>query len=308
MLNNPILEDLINRIEGDLTGGALSTSIAVAESFIRLLSSTEPKRIRDSIYNFAIEVMSHSPTMASVMNFFNGVARILECERNTKERLKSFAEQFIGVSRSSAAASAFIAQILISNNDRIFLYSCSETVLETLNKAVEDGKHVEVISAQSYITGEGNEVIDFLESKGIGYKLIPEIALAIGIQNSYKVLVGADSITSDGFLVNKLGTYLVALVSREMKIPFIVISSTTKFNPINEAMLKHIDIRLSDRNRSIVPVPMFDRTPLHLVTKLVTEKGVMNSDEISSALKKNRSTQLFKIWWEKSREGVAHGK
>lgn len=308
MLKNPILEDLIDRIEGDLTGGALSTGMAVAESFIRLLSSTEPESIRDSIYNFAIEVMSHSPTMASVKNFFNGVARILECEQSTKESLKIFAEQFIGVSRSSAATSAFIAQILISNNDRIFLYSCSETVLGTLDKAVEDGKHVEVISAQSYITGEGNGVIEFLESKGIGYKLIPEIALVNGIQSSDKVLVGADSITSDGFLVNKLGTYLVALVSREMKIPFIVISSTTKFNPINEGMLKHIDIRLSDKNRSIVPVSMFDRTPLNLVTKLVTEKGVMNSDDISSALEKNRSTQLFKNWWEKSREGVAHGK
>lgn len=102
------------------------------------------------------------------------------------------------------------------------------------------------------------------------------------------VFVGADRITREGFIINKVGTYMIALAAKRHGVPFYVAAPTSTIDlssSINEVIIEERD---PDEVRRVmnkhlvtlpdVPVmnPAFDITDPDLVTGIVTEKGVLN--------------------------------
>lgn len=129
-----------------------------------------------------------------------------------------------------------------------------------------------------------------LERDGIPFALITDsmAAALMGEGGVSHVIVGADRIAANGDIVNKIGTYGLAVLAREHGIPFIVAAPTTTIDlatPSGAAVV--IEERHPDEVRGIalfgraaadpaVPVrnPAFDRTPARLVSAIVTEQGV----------------------------------
>lgn len=112
------------------------------------------------------------------------------------------------------------------------------------------------------------------------------------------VIVGSDRTTHTGDVANKIGTYLKALAARDNNIPFYVAlpSSTIDWGldkgidiPIEQRSGEEITtISGKDRNGQITTVALaaegtrainysFDVTPAHLVTALITERGVVKA-------------------------------
>jgi methylthioribose-1-phosphate isomerase len=100
------------------------------------------------------------------------------------------------------------------------------------------------------------------------------------------VVVGADRIAANGDVANKIGTYTIAVLANEHKVPFYVaapvstIDQTTTSGagiPIEERSdreITHIgSIRVAPEGASIWN-PAFDVTPHHLVVGIITEYGI----------------------------------
>lgn len=100
------------------------------------------------------------------------------------------------------------------------------------------------------------------------------------------VVVGADRIAGNGDTANKIGTYMVAVLAREHNIPFYVAAPLTTLDltlksgeeiPIEERDEKEVthirEHRLAPDGVS-VHNPAFDVTPNHLITAIITDKGV----------------------------------
>ena len=100
------------------------------------------------------------------------------------------------------------------------------------------------------------------------------------------VVVGADRIAGNGDTANKIGTYMVAVLAREHNIPFYVAAPLTTLDlslksgeeiPIEERDEKEVthirDYRLAPVGIA-VHNPAFDVTPNHLITAIITDKGV----------------------------------
>lgn len=100
------------------------------------------------------------------------------------------------------------------------------------------------------------------------------------------VVVGADRIAGNGDTANKIGTYMVAVLAREHNIPFYVAAPLTTLDlklksgeeiPIEERDEKEVThIREYQLAPDGVGVhnPAFDVTPNHLITAIITDKGV----------------------------------
>ncbi|MFA5815622.1 MAG: S-methyl-5-thioribose-1-phosphate isomerase [Bacteroidales bacterium] len=101
------------------------------------------------------------------------------------------------------------------------------------------------------------------------------------------VIVGADRITANGDVVNKIGTYLKALAAFDNQIPFYVAAPTSTFDP-DTATGKDVPIEergedevlfMDGHKHRIAPEgtrahnPGFDVTPARLVTGYLTEDG-----------------------------------
>jgi methylthioribose-1-phosphate isomerase len=100
------------------------------------------------------------------------------------------------------------------------------------------------------------------------------------------VVVGADRIAANGDTANKIGTYMVAVLAREHGIPFYVAAPLTTIDLRTETG-KDIPIEKRDtkeithiRDHKLAPEgiavenPAFDVTPNHLVTAIITDKGI----------------------------------
>lgn len=129
-----------------------------------------------------------------------------------------------------------------------------------------------------------------LGREGIPYTLIADNMAATMMAEGRvsHVVVGADRIAANGDVVNKIGTYGVAILAREHGIPFIVAAPTSTLDlslpsaaeiPIEErAGDEVLGIGLFGRGATPADAPVanpaFDRTPHRLVSAIVTEQGV----------------------------------
>ena len=122
------------------------------------------------------------------------------------------------------------------------------------------------------------------------------------------VLVGADRVSMQGDVANKIGTYLKALAAHDNDIPFYAALPTSTIDPTLCDALMDIEIeeRADSEVRTIIglqdkmppeaapvlildqktPVsnPGFDVTPSRLVTGVITERGVFAPTQLASAL------------------------
>ncbi len=120
-------------------------------------------------------------------------------------------------------------------------------------------------------------------------------------------IVGSDRTTRNGDVCNKIGTYLKALAAHANAIPFYVALPVSSIDftlargadiPIEERAaeeITHMHGRDDDGNvrrvrvtgaDTVVCNPGFDVTPAHLVTGLITERGVIAANEAAiSALR-----------------------
>src|SRR5438552_4884945 len=115
------------------------------------------------------------------------------------------------------------------------------------------------------------------------------------------VMVGSDRTTRAGDVANKIGTYLKALAAKDNKVPFYVALPSSSFDwairegseiPIEERGAEEVkradgwrDGRMWEVSLAPESSPAanygFDVTPRHLVTGLITERGVCKADEKS---------------------------
>lgn len=105
------------------------------------------------------------------------------------------------------------------------------------------------------------------------------------------VIVGADRITANGDVVNKIGTYSLAVNARHHGVRFMVAAPNSTIDP---ALRSGDDVPIEFRDpsellgfsgRSVAAIgaeawnPVFDMTPACLVDAIVTEAGIVNEPD-----------------------------
>ena len=163
------------------------------------------------------------------------------------------------------------------------------TATAPIYRAVERGKEVKVIVMETrpYLQGARLTALELKEA-GIPVKIITDNAIGIvTLKERIDIaLVGADRITKDGHVINKIGTYPLALVCMERGIPFYVAAPTSTVDPLTPIRDVVIERRPSDEviyfmGKRIAPAGVeaiyyaFDITPPELVTGLITERGIL---------------------------------
>lgn len=166
--------------------------------------------------------------------------------------------------------------------------------------AKEKGMDVKVFADETRPVNQGSRLTAFeLHEADIDVTLICDNMAAM-VMNQGKidaVIVGTDRVAANGDVANKIGTYNVAILAKEHNIPFYVSAPLSSIDmntptgaeiPIEERPAEEITEGLGKRTAPVgikVYNPAFDVTPHHLVTGLITEKGIVSGD-YSENLKK----------------------
>lgn len=163
------------------------------------------------------------------------------------------------------------------------------TALAPLRIAKEKGKRIMVIVTETRPVLQGARLTTYeLLKDGFEVTLISDtmVGYVMWLGKVDKVIVGADRVLKDGHVINKIGTYQIAVLAKRHGIPFYVALPSSTFDPKTE--LKEVKIEERDPKEVIyvkrcriapkdveVFNPAFDITPPELVTAMITEKGII---------------------------------
>jgi methylthioribose-1-phosphate isomerase len=164
------------------------------------------------------------------------------------------------------------------------------TALGVLRAAKEQGKEFNVFVTETRPLLQGARLTAWeLLQERIPVTLITDSMAGCFMQQKKIdcVIVGADRIAANGDVANKIGTYTLAVLAKENKVPFYVAAPTSTIDPLLNSGDK---IPIEERNPQevtcvqgvhIAPTgvraanPAFDVTPHRFVTAIITERGIV---------------------------------
>jgi methylthioribose-1-phosphate isomerase len=166
------------------------------------------------------------------------------------------------------------------------------TALGVIRTAHEQGKHVHVLVDETRPRLQGARLTAWeLQQYGIPFEIISDNMAGYFLHTgqAQKVLFGADRVTANGDIANKIGTYMLALAARDNDVPvYSVVPISTIDLSLADGSLIPIEERDPDEvlgiqfhGERVAPLgararnPAFDVTPNRLITGIVTEKGII---------------------------------
>jgi len=295
---DPEVAQLLEEIRQDREHSASWLSLQ-AVGTLRLAAGKSTARTAADFLNelkaLARELAEARPPMAPISNlvaqWFYDIGQGPEVEKGL-DSLRAFAilrgEKIIKARKGALNRVAEHGSQLVEDDDILISCSDSTTVIQSLKMARLAGKEFGVYVAESRTSdgkAYGEAMAEKMRVEQIPVKVIPDNPNSIGgcMAKSNRALVGADSILDNGSLINGSPTLIIAEAAKERKIPFYVVCETTKFSAL----------RLVGRHLWLEEG--FEVIPPHLITRIITEDGLMNVDQ-AMARAKLMARYLQALW------------
>ena len=164
------------------------------------------------------------------------------------------------------------------------------TALGVIRAAWKQGKKVRVVATETRPKLQGARLTAYeLKRDGIQITLITDsmVGYVMSKRLISKVIVGADRIVRDA-VINKIGTYTIAVLAHENGVPFYVAAPRSTFDvdrASEDAVIEERDPEEVTHfgSQRIVPSgvkalnPAFDITPMKYVSAIICETGILSS-------------------------------
>ncbi len=235
------------------------------------------------------------PTAVSLENALLSVLNYVRPEEKLDVMLSQTIEGaniFIREAFESRAELTRFGAGLIKEDYTVHTHCNSTAAVECIVRAHNDGKTVKVHSTESRPRYQGRITARELAAAGIEVNMLVDSAARLYMEDADLVMVGADTVASDGSLYNKVGTWQIALAARDSGVPFYTVAETFKFSPRTRSGIE-TKIELRDPREIADPGdfpgvtilnPAFDRTPASLITGIITEQGIVAPGEVPAVI------------------------
>lgn len=174
-----------------------------------------------------------------------------------------------------------LASKFLIDGSKVLTHSRSRVVLQTLYHAHKQNKRFEVFVTTSAPDNSGRQMCKELQNIGIPCTLILDSAIGYVMEQIDFIMVGAEGVVESGGIVNKIGSYTMAVCAKEMKKPFYVLTESFKFTrlfPLNQQDLP-AEYKYTTKVRESVDLknahPYVDYTPPSYITLLFTDIGIL---------------------------------
>ena len=290
------------RIRGaPLLGAAAGFALALAAYHS---TARNKKKLLVELDEAGTKIKSTRPT---AVNLFWAIDRVLckaKCVSGNIEELKSFVVQEAQrIADEDVEANLAIGRNgadLIHDGDTVLTH-CNAgelatveygTALGVIRAAWNQGKQIKVIATETRPLLQGARLTAYeLMRDGIKVTLITDNMVGYVMHKRLvnEVIVGADRIVQDA-VVNKIGTFTVAVIAKEHGVPFYVAAPTSTFDLTrsstdvvieerNPTEVTHIGSQQVAANGVGVINPAFDITPLTYVSAIISEARVYDKKD-----------------------------
>ena len=236
-----------------------------------------------------------------------------DCRQLVLER----GERFAGISLAARDRIARVGADFIQDGNKILVHGWSRVVASLLTQASLT-RHIHIVCLEGRPDAAGVKAAKFFAGAGIPTTVVLDSAMGYIMESVDMVLVGAEGVVENGGIVNKLGTYGLAICAKEHGTPFYVAAESYKFArlyPLHQrdlppmGGLPRIDfvdtacwqatgqkIGVEEGSSTTIPGlvelsekveidnPACDYTPAKFITLLFTDLGVLTTSAVSDEL------------------------
>lgn len=267
--------DLSRRVRDNLRDGASHLARIALES-LASYADVEVENfdeLRRELVDFADELAGVRPSMTAIHNLVarwrTGVAEFEGDEAALRAYAREQAHQVRTWADAATDATTRNAIAALGDRRRLMTHSISSTVSRILLRMPRKG--LDVVVTESRPALEGWNLASTLAREDVPVTYITDAQMGLFVKEVDAVVIGADALLPDGAVVNKSGTYLLALAARAADVPLYVCAESFKCTrePAEPVVLEE----KSGSELRPPPVPgirtrniYFEVTPAELVT------------------------------------------
>jgi translation initiation factor 2B subunit (eIF-2B alpha/beta/delta family) len=298
MNKQPQIEELVKPIRNDLTSGAAELALQGIKVFRSLMSDIphdeKPEMVRDVLIDMAKALVKAQPAMAPMFHLGNTVLIATKNCKTTPEIMKAADDAFTQFETRLCESASQIADHcydLIPAGELVFAYSFSSTVVSSLLHARSQRKFFRAVCTEARPSQEGRKLAAMLASAGLEVIHTFDPAMGLVLPMCRAAFMGCDAVARPG-IVNKVGSWLLALACRELGIPLYALCGTEKFVS-DERLFEFEDYERPGSEVWADPPggvrvlnKQYELIPFSWLAGVVTEHGILHEKDIDQYVSK----------------------
>jgi ribose 1,5-bisphosphate isomerase len=296
-----IVKDAAERIRSLEVQGATNVALTAVRALVEQLNASEAEDRESALAEIAqakdilFQTRETEPFMRNAVRYIERELRkkdwqtVAELQGSAQELSDELFEEFY----ESRQRTAEIGSKRIRPGYRVLTHCHSSAVTMVFKEAVRQGTPFEVILTETRPRYQGRITARELLDEGVKTTMIVDSAVRSFIKSVDLVLVGSDAMTSEGNVINKIGTSQIALAANEARIPFYVVTELLKFDP----QTIHGDYEAIEEREATeiwedapdgleIRNPAFDVTRRDYIHGIICEEGIISPHSIVEAVRK----------------------
>ncbi|KAI8318363.1 translation initiation factor eIF-2B alpha subunit [Martensiomyces pterosporus] len=286
---------------------SISAPVAAVSSLVKIVerqratTMSEFMKIVRNASETLKEAMHHSISLSAGCDvFLQQMSRLSHAQgvEECRDALISAGNNFVLTAGQCRDQVAEIGSPFVRDDQTILIHSYSRVIMGLLRRAVKQNKRFRVYVTESRPDQSGLRAADELQRLGVPCEVVLDSAVGYIMEKVDLVFVGAEGVVESGGLINKIGTYQLAIIARAAKKPFYALAESYKFvrlYPLSQYDLPtYRSDLLSFKDKADGEVdwqaeltennPTLDYTPPEFITLLFTDLGIMTPSGVSDEL------------------------
>ena len=239
MRKDVLVKELINKIKEVKIQGAEAISVESIKTLKEIIKFSEARtatQLLNEVEEFNNKVSRTRPTEPCLRNSLNFIIKSGALAMTTNDSIKvikSLIESCDFVIKHFEDSKKKINELVykkVPNNSVIFTHCHSSTVVDALIYAHKRGKNFIVHNTETRPLFQGRITAKQLSKAGIEVVHYVDSAARLALKKADVMFIGADAITSEGKVINKIGSEMFAEVAHNYDVPIYSCTDSWKFD------------------------------------------------------------------------------
>ena len=291
--------EALRKIKSIKIQGAENIALFSLQILKNELHKTNEKDVLDKLQIFKKKLIKTRPTEPCMRNALNYVFSNIN-RGNIKKQINEKIIILLKHFEKSRNTIKKIGSKKIKSGMIVYTHCHSSTVIDILKNAKKQGKNFKVYNTETRPLFQGRKTAKELARKGIKVTHFIDSGMRMAIKEADIILLGADVITSESKVINKIGSELVAEIAKNFDIPLYICTNSWKYD---SKTIFGFDEKIEKRHKKEVwknaPKNIkisnyaFEIIKPELITGIISELGIYTPyifiDEVS-----NNYSEIFK--------------
>ncbi|KAK3710503.1 hypothetical protein RRG08_021318 [Elysia crispata] len=276
----------------------MSSAVAAITTLVKLMESSKAETLSGLVDTIRKATSMMLTTDFSYASITSGCEQFLRYttlanlqETNFQKIMLHRGKVFLNNALKARAKIVSMAQQFVDDGTTILTHCRSRVVMQVLKAAALQKKRFTVFVTESHPDKNGYAAKEELSQVGIPTTVILDSAVGYIMERVQMVMVGAEGIVENGGIINKIGTYPLAVCAKQMNKPVYVVAESFKFVrafPLSQRDVPDVYKYRASTIRAGKDLeqehPTVDYTSPEFISLMFTDLGVLTPSAVSDEL------------------------